>query len=108
VDPAAAMGAYHALWRARSKGDDQAETLALYIIGRLYDKAEKHGQALSYYDQSSASILADKARVYEKIGQKRLAAESYKSALEAFKKLDYSRYLSLMKKAKTAETLSLR
>ena len=70
VDPAAAMGAYQALWRARSKGDDRAETHALYTIGRLYDRAEKNEQALSYYDQSSASILADKARVYEKIGQK--------------------------------------
>jgi len=108
MDPAAAMGAYQALWRARSKGDDRAETLALYVIGRLYDRAEKNAQALSYYDQSSASILADKARVYEKIGQKGLATESYKAALEAFKKLDYSRYLSLLKKAKTAETLSLR
>ena len=108
MNPAAAMGAYQALWRARSKGDDRAETLALYIIGRLYDRAEKNAQALSYYDQSSASILADKARVYEKIGQKDLAAQSYKSALEAFKKLDYSRYLSLLKKVKAGETLSLR
>jgi tetratricopeptide (TPR) repeat protein len=108
MDPTATMVAYQALWRARSKGDDRAETLALYTIGRLYDRAGINAQALSYYDQSSASILADKARVYEKIGQKELAAESYKSALEAFKKLDYSRYLSLLKKAKTSETLSLR
>ena len=44
----------------------------------------------------------------KKLDKRRLAAESYKSALEAFKKLDYSRYLSLLKKAKAAETLSLR
>ena len=98
LDPPTAMGAYQLLWRARSGTDDRAEIYALYTIGRLYDKAEKNEQALSYYDQSSASILADKARVYEKIGQKTLAEQSYKSALEAFKKLDYSRLLELIEK----------
>ncbi len=97
LDPRATIGAYQTLWRARNRTGDLAETYALYAIARLYDRAEKNEQALSYYDQSSASILADKARVYEKIGQKALAAQSYKSALEAFKKLDYSRYLSLLK-----------
>ena len=92
------MGAYQTLWRARSRTDDRAETHALYTIGKLYDRADKNEQALSYYDQSSASILADKARVYEKIGQKTLAAQSYKSALEAFKKLDYSQVLELIEK----------
>jgi tetratricopeptide (TPR) repeat protein len=101
LDPPAAMGAYQTLWRARSRTDDRAETHALYTIGKLYDRADKNEEALSYYDQSSASILADKARVYEKIGQKTLAAQSYKSALEAFRKLDYSRYLSLLKKTES-------
>ncbi len=101
LDPPAAMGAYQTLWRARSRTDNRAEIYALYTIARLYDRAEKNEQALSYYDQSSASILADKARVYEKIGQKTLAEQSYKSALDAFKKLDYSRYLSLLKKTES-------
>ena len=76
VDPAAVIGAYQTLWRARSKGDDRAETHALYTIGRLYDRAEKHEQALSYYDQSSTSILADKARSSMKRSDKNVWPQS--------------------------------
>jgi predicted GNAT family acetyltransferase len=106
LEPTAATAAYENLWKARMRNDDRAETYALCIIGKLYDGAEKYEEALSYYDQSAASILADKARIYEKIGKKGLAEQFYKSALEAFKKLDYSRYLSLLKKSRAAETLT--
>ena len=106
LEPTAATAAYENLWKARIRNDDRAETYALCIIGKLYDGAEKYEEALSYYDQSAASILADKARIYEKIGKKGLAEQFYRSALEAFKKLDYSRYLSLLKKSRAAETLT--
>jgi tetratricopeptide (TPR) repeat protein len=107
VDYVALLSAFQRLWKARGAGDDQEETEALYLIGRLYDKADKPAQALNYYERSSASMLADKARVYEKIGQADLAQKSYDQALEIFKKLDYSRYLEMKKKRKNLKALSL-
>lgn len=106
VDYVAVFSAFQVLWKARGAGDNQEETEALHLIGRLYDKADKPAQALNYYERSAASMLADKARIYEKIGKTDLAEKSYAQALEAFKKYDYSRYLELMKKWKHFRTLS--
>jgi Flp pilus assembly protein TadD len=73
----------------------------------LYDEAERSAEALQYYERSSASMLADKARIYEKIGKTNQAEQSYNEALESFKKLDYSRYLNLLRKLRVPKTLSL-
>jgi tetratricopeptide (TPR) repeat protein len=108
IDSVAAADAYKNLWKARLREDARGETQALYLIGRLYDQADKPAQALDYYERTAASVLADKARIYEKMGKKQLAEESFKSALETFKNLDYSRYLSLLKKSKAGGTLSRR
>ncbi len=100
LDSAAAAQAYQSLWKARAREDARGETQALYLIGRLYDQADKLEQALSYYERTAASMLNDKARIYEKIGKKNLAEQSYRSTLESFRQLDYSRYLALLKKSK--------
>jgi tetratricopeptide (TPR) repeat protein len=94
-----AMEAFSTLWAARAAGDGQGETDALYAIGRLYDRAHKSSEALNYYDRSSASVLTDKARMYEKMGKQKLAEQSYKEALDTFRKLDYSRYLNIVKQS---------
>jgi tetratricopeptide (TPR) repeat protein len=107
VDYVALLNAFQRLWKARAAGDDQEETEALYLVGRLYDKADKPAQALNYYERSSASMLVDKARIYEKLGKADLAQQSYDQALEIFKKLDYSRYLEMKKKRKNLKALSL-
>jgi tetratricopeptide (TPR) repeat protein len=99
LESSAALRAFRTLWKARSTGDGQGETDALYMLGNLYDKAFKPTEALNYYDRSSASVLADKARMYEKMGQQKRAEQSYREALETFKKLDYSRYLSMVKQS---------
>ena len=96
LDPATALRAYRLLWQSRQARDGRGETDALHAIGTLYDKAQKHSEALNYYERSAASVLTDKARVYEKQGNGKLAEQSYKEALETFKRLDYSRYLAVL------------
>jgi len=103
----ASLQAFRLLWKARIAGDNHGETEALYLIGRLYDEAEIPAEALQYYERSSASMLADKARIYEKIGKTNQAEQSYNEALESFKKLDYSAYLNLLRKLRVPKTLSL-
>jgi tetratricopeptide (TPR) repeat protein len=93
-------------WRSRAARDDQAETQALYTAAKIYDKAERNQDALNYYDRSSASLLTDKARIYEKIGKGELAEQLYAQALEAFKRLDYSRYLKMKLNSKKPGSLS--
>jgi tetratricopeptide (TPR) repeat protein len=107
LKPDASLQAFRLLWKARMAGDGHGETEALYLIGRLYDEAERPAEALQYYERSSASMLADKARIYEKIGKTNQAEQSYNEALESFKKLDYSRYLNLLRKLRAPKTLSL-
>lgn len=100
------LAAYRALWKARESGDEKAETDALYLLGKVYDKAERTTEAISYYDRSTASLLATKARMYEKMGKKDLADKAFNEALDAFKKLDYSRYLNMLKTTSLAGQFS--
>ncbi|MBI5250628.1 MAG: tetratricopeptide repeat protein [Desulfomonile tiedjei] len=100
LDPEAILDALQRFWRSRASRDNQSETQALYSVAKIYDKAERHQDALNYYDRASASVLTDKARVYERIGKSELAEQSYAQALEAFKKLDYSRYVNMKLNAK--------
>jgi len=104
VEGDALLRALRTLWEARTTGNERSETLALFVLGRLYDRANRPKEALNYYERSSASMLADKARIYERMGKSDQAAASYNQALEAFKSLDYSRYLK-MKKARETRTL---
>jgi tetratricopeptide (TPR) repeat protein len=106
LDEHKALAAYRLLWKARKEGDPQGETEACYTIAGLYEKANKPTEAVSYYERSIASILADKARVYQKMGNAARAEESYALALETFRKLDYPKYVNLMKQLKAAKTLS--
>ena len=100
------LQAFGALWKNRSDGNSYGETQTLYLIARIYEKAEKPAEALKYYDRAAASILTDKSRVYEKMGRNELAQQSLAQALEAFKKLDYSRYINIIRRLKADSTLS--
>jgi tetratricopeptide (TPR) repeat protein len=106
LDSDAALQSLRLLWKARIAGDNHGETEALYLIGKIYDDAERPAEALQYYERSSASLLADKARIYEKIGKANLAEQAYNEALESFKRLDYSRYLNLLRQMRAPKTLS--
>ncbi len=106
LDSDAALRAFRLLWKARLAGNNHGDTEALYLIGKLYDEADKPFEALQYYERSSASMLADKARLYEKIGKTSMAEQSYNEALERFRKLDYSRYLNLLQKLHAPKRLS--
>lgn len=106
VDAATILASFQSLWRARAAGDEQTETEALYQIGKMYDRAEKPAEALNFYERSSASMLVDKARMHGKMGNARLAQDAYDRALETFRKLDYSRYVSLLKKIRSPRVFS--
>ena len=106
LDETKALSAYLSLWKARQEGNPQRETEACYTIAGLYERANKSKEALNYYERALASILVDKARMYKKMGDPTHAEESYNLALETFRKLDYSKYVHLMKQLKAAKTLS--
>lgn len=106
VDPQSILDTFKLLWKARVDGDSLGETQALFIIGRIYDKADRNTDALSYYDRSSASMTAHRARICEKMGKDKLAQEHYSQALETLKNLDYSGYISIMKRNTSAGNLS--
>ncbi len=106
LDPGPVLDSLQRFWRSRAARDNQSETQALYSVAKIYDKAERHQDALNYYDRAGASVLADKARVYEKIGKSDLADQAYAQALEAFKRLDYSRYMHMKMTPKKPNTLS--
>lgn len=100
INPEGIIDSLQRFWRSRVARDNQSETQALYSVAKIYDKAERNQDALNYYERASASVLTDKARVYERIGKNELAEQAYAQALEAFKKLDYSRYMNMKSDAK--------
>lgn len=106
LDPGPVLDSLQRFWRSRAAQDNQSETQALYSVAKIYDKADRHQDALNYYDRAGASMLTDKARVYEKIGKSELADQAYAQALEAFKRLDYSRYMHMKMTPKKPNTLS--
>lgn len=106
VDPDKILEAYAELWKARAAGDGYQETRSLHRIAQIYDGIGRKNEALSYYERSLASLLADKARTYEAMGSEELASKTYNEALSAFKELDYSRYMDLSQRRKIPKTLS--
>jgi len=106
VDSDTISEAYAMLWKARAAGDGYQETRSLHRIAQIYDSIGRKNEALSYYERSLASLLADKARTYEAMGSEELASKTYNEALSAFKELDYSRYMDLSQKRKVPKTLS--
>jgi tetratricopeptide (TPR) repeat protein len=106
LDPAVAVETFKRLWKARTQGDTQAETEALHKIGTLYNAANRPAEALAYFDRSTASLLAEKARIHKRMGNMRLFEELNSKALETFKQLDYSRYLQMMREARLHDSLS--
>lgn len=99
------LQAFSLLWKARAENDTYGETQSLYRIARIYENANRHSEALDYYERASASILADKSRVYEKIGKSQMAEQALSQALDAFRKLDYSRYMNMIRKSRISRTL---
>lgn len=90
------------LWKARSRGDSAGETRALYDAAMLYDSADKPAIAITYLDRAMASMRTERARLYRKTGRHDRARQEFSRALQAFKDLDYSRYLQLIRQPKVA------
>ncbi len=106
VDGNSLIQGFHQLWKARVTGENEVETEALYHIARVYDRANRPNEALVYYERSAASMMADKARVYEKMGKGEQAQQAYEQAMESFKKYDYPKYLDMKKKRQGAKKAS--
>jgi tetratricopeptide (TPR) repeat protein len=98
VDPDSLINGYRQLWEARRLNDAHNETQALYVLATVYEKYNRTKEAIHFYERATASLMADKAGAYEKQGNAALARTSYEQALEAFKTLDYARYLELRRK----------
>jgi tetratricopeptide (TPR) repeat protein len=98
--------AFDHLWKARRQGNGKNETVALHLIGSLYEKAGRTGDALTYFERARASLLAHNAQLLDRIGNKEEAALSRQQALQVFKKLDHARYLEMMGDGGRPGTLS--
>ncbi|MBM4327185.1 MAG: tetratricopeptide repeat protein [Deltaproteobacteria bacterium] len=106
LDASAAVSSLERLWDARARGAAADETNALFQIAILYEAAGRHAQALNYFDRASASLLAHKAEVFEKLGKVREARDAYSQAIILLKKLDYSRYLRLIERSSARDRVS--
>ncbi|MEW6112895.1 MAG: tetratricopeptide repeat protein [Thermodesulfobacteriota bacterium] len=106
LDAPVVVGSLERLWVARAKGDAAAETNALYQMATLYEAAGRHAEALNYFDRASASLLAHKAEVFQKLGRVREAHDAYSQAMILLKTLDYSRYLRLIERSSARDRLS--
>jgi tetratricopeptide (TPR) repeat protein len=98
LDSKALMAALGRLWKARIEGDEQSETRAFHQVGALYQAAGMLSEAVNYYERAAASMAVQKAWLLEKMGKKEQADQLRSEAVGAFKKLDYSRYLRMIKK----------
>lgn len=106
LDADAALETLNALWKAREEQDGLSETRALYQLGQIYERSGKTHEARKYFKRTSASMLADKARLHEKMGQADLARKLFRQAMEAFKEVDYSRFIELKRKSNVPNTIS--
>jgi tetratricopeptide (TPR) repeat protein len=107
IEPTEMLKAMKTLWKARELGDSSSETEILIHIARLYDSAGRNTEAIAYYDRASASINVDKAKVYTRINKQEEAEKLLSQSMEAFKKLDYSRYLKLIKNSENTSGYSM-
>ncbi len=98
------LDAFNMLWKARYQDTQASETDALYCIGKLLEKAGRYDDSLGYLERSTASMLADKARLYHKTGKARQAERAQAEALEFFRRVDYSRYLQMKHQSRPAQT----
>ncbi len=104
LDQDAVVTSLEAIWEARLAGDEGAETRALHKIATVYERAGRLLEAENYYARLEASTLAQRAALMEKTGRSEQALRSRDKAAEAFKKLDYSRYVQMIKKSREADT----
>ncbi len=92
----------HAMWTARKSRDHEAETRALWQIARMYERAGREQDAVVYFDRASAAMLLVRASLHRKLGNREQAEKVFEQALEELKKVDYSRYLQLVKTPRIA------
>jgi len=102
----AALDEYAALWKARDEGDEESETRALHRVAGLYERAGRSAAAAEYYARTAALMAAQRGSLLKKAGKPTEAEESINQALGEFKRLDYSRYLLIMRKSKEPGPLS--
>ena len=106
LDTEATLDSLRTLWMARTAGDAPEESRAFSNLARMYTRAGKYNESLSYLDKASAALMTEKSKVLEKLGRYEQAQKEMDQALEAFRKLDYSQYLNMMRHSKRSEKMS--
>jgi len=106
LEQEAALSQFAALWTARGAGDEESETRALHRVAGLYERAGRSVAAAEYYARTAALLAAQRGSLLKKAGRPAEAEESMNQALGEFKRLDYSRYLLIMKKSKEPGPIS--
>ncbi|MCA1962101.1 MAG: tetratricopeptide repeat protein [Desulfomonile sp.] len=106
LETEAALDQFAALWTARGDGDEESETRALHRVAGLYERAGRSAAAAEYYARTAALLAAQRGSLLKKAGKPAEAEESMNQALGEFKRLDYSRYLLIMKKSKELGPIS--
>jgi tetratricopeptide (TPR) repeat protein len=104
LEPRTAVAELEALWRARAAGDRAEETRALHKVGSLFEQAGNHSRALKYFERATASMLVQKSRSQDHMGDVYAAEKSLEGALEIFKELDYPLYLNIKNQKRMTRT----
>jgi Tfp pilus assembly protein PilF len=68
----------------------------------MYERAGREQDAVVYFDRASAAMLLVRASLHRKLGNREQAEKVFEQALEELKKVDYSRYLQLVKTPRIA------
>ena len=101
-----ALKDYKTLWLSREAADTQGEIKALLDLGKIYAKVENIQEASKYYELSNASLMAERALFYQKLGKPDEAKKTMEQALQKLKSLDYLLYFSFMNRSKYHDKLS--
>lgn len=101
-----ALRIYKTLWLSREAGDTQEEIKALLDLGKIYAKVGNIQEASKYYELSNASLMAERALFYQKLGKPDEAKKTMEQALQKLKSLDYLLYFSFMNRSKYHDKLS--
>jgi tetratricopeptide (TPR) repeat protein len=106
LDSAKALHALERLWETRKNHERGSDAGILTELGALYEKASRPADALNYFERSTASIAVRCSGLLTKMGKTERADRTRKLAMGALKKLDYSRYLQMIRKPKKARSLT--
>ncbi len=106
LDSVKALQGLERLWQTRKSVERGSDADILSAMGALYEKASRPADALNYFERASASIAVRSSDLLTKMGKTERAERTRKRAMAVLKKLDYSRYLQVIRKPKKARSLT--